>query len=146
MAKKYEFRKLNSRDLFMIIKLLKKIGLDNFSKVLEKGNIKEIVDKFTDKDTKTTTTKTLKKAKNKETEYYQVGLAIGLEAGQVVIERLNECEDEIFEILSKTSNLEMKDLEEMPIDEFIEMIFDFVKLEDFQKLFQKAVSLLKSEN
>ena len=146
MAKKYEFRKLNSRDLFMIIKLVKKIGLDNFSKVLEKGNIKEIVDKFTGKDTKTTTTKTSKKAKNKETEYYQVGLAIGLEAGQVVIERLDECEDEIFEILSKTSNLEMKDLEEMPIDEFIEMIFDFVKLEDFQKLFQKAVSLLKSEN
>ena len=145
MSKKYEFRKLNSRDLFMIIKLVKKIGLDNFSKVLEKGNIKEIVDKFTGKETKTTT-KTSKKAKNKETEYYQVGLAIGLEAGQVVIERLNECEDEIFEILSKTSNLEMKDLEEMPIDEFIEMIFDFVKLEDFQKLFQKAVSLLKSEN
>ena len=145
MAKKYEFRKLNSRDLFMIIKLVKKIGLDNFSKVLEKGNIKEIVDKFTGKETKTTT-KTSKKAKNKETEYLQVGLAIGLEAGQVVIERLDVCEDEIFEILSKTSNLEMKDLEEMPIDEFIEMIFDFVKLEDFQKLFQKAVSLLKSEN
>lgn len=134
--KKYKFRELGSRDLFLMIKLVKKIGLNNFSELLKGDNIKKIVSQFTtDKD---------EDAESKEAAYMQIGIALGLDFFQVVIERLDECEDVIYEILNKTSNMNLKDLYAMHPDEFIEMIYDFSQLEDFQKLFQKAVSLFKS--
>lgn len=134
--KKYKFRELGSRDLFLMIKLVKKIGLNNFSELLKGDNIKKIVSQFTtNKD---------EDAESKEAAYMQIGIALGLDFFQVVIERLDECEDVIYEILNKTSNMNLKDLYAMHPDEFIEMIYDFSQLEDFQKLFQKAVSLFKS--
>lgn len=134
--KKYKFRELGSRDLFLMIKLVKKIGLNNFSELLKGDNIKKIVSQFTtDKD---------EDAESKEAAYMQIGIALGLDFFQVVIERLDECEDVIYEILNKTSNMNLKELYAMHPDEFIEMIYDFSQLEDFQKLFQKAVSLFKS--
>lgn len=134
--KKYKFRELGSRDLFLMIKLVKKIGLNNFSELLKGDNIKKIVSQFTtNKD---------EDAESKEAAYMQIGIALSLDFFQVVIERLDECEDVIYEILNKTSNMNLKDLYAMNPDEFIEMIYDFSQLEDFQKLFQKAVSLFKS--
>lgn len=139
MAEKiYKFRELGSRDLFLIIKLVKKIGLNNFSELLKGDSIKNVVKQFTsEKDDEK------EDAENKATTYMQVGLALGLDFFQVVIERLDECEGVIYEILSKTSNMKLNDLYKMHPDEFIEMIYDFSQLEDFQKLFQKAVSLFK---
>ena len=39
--KVYKFRKLTSKDLFLMIKFIKKIGINNISKILDKDIIKE---------------------------------------------------------------------------------------------------------
>lgn len=138
MSKAYEFRTLTSKDLFLIIKLVKKIGLDELAKVFEMKNIKSIIDI------------SLRTEKAEEAEYsneneYIVGLNIMLDVAQIIVERLDCCENEIYDLLSAASNLNKKQVQELDLDVFIEMIIDFVKLEDFQKLFTKVASLFKSE-
>lgn len=138
MSKAYEFRTLTSKDLFLIIKLVKKIGLDELAKVFEMKNIKSIIDI------------SLRTEETEEAEYsneneYIVGLNIMLDVAQIIVERLDCCENEIYDLLSAASNLDKKQVQELDLDVFIEMIIDFVKLEDFQKLFTKVASLFKSE-
>lgn len=138
MSKAYEFRTLTSKDLFLIIKLVKKIGLDELAKVFEMKNIKSIIDI------------SLRTEEAEEAEYsneneYIVGLNIMLDVAQIIVERLDCCENEIYDLLSAASNLNKKQVQELDLDVFIEMIIDFVKLEDFQKLFTKVASLFKSE-
>lgn len=126
----YEFRELTSKDFFLLIRLVKKIGLNNFNKVLDKDNLKQIVNAS-------------KSEENNENMFMQVGLSIMLEVAQIVIESLDKCETEVYDILEATSNLKKKELYSMPMGDFMCMVIEFVKKEDFQKAFTQVMSLLK---
>lgn len=147
MTKNYEFRTLNSKDLFLIIKLVKKIGLDNLSKVLDNEHIKDIVNQFINVEVTESDNTQNDNAENKSNEndakFLQIGMAIMLEVGQVIIERLDACENELYDLLEATSNIKKKELYTMDMDVFIGMVIEFVQKEDFQRAFQKVVSLFK---
>ena len=123
MAKKYELRTLKSTDLFAVIKLVKKIGLDNVSKAFESENIAQLL------------------ASNGNEA--QVGMAVVLDIAQVVIDRLNDCEKEIYDLLSQVSNLSVKEVKELDMDEFVEMLIELIQKDDFKNTFTKVVSLFK---
>lgn len=123
MTKQYEFRKLEPSDLFMVIRLVKKIGLDNLSKSFEGQKIASLLQDG-----------------NNET---QVGMAVVFDIAQVVIDRIADCENEIYDLLEKTSNLTKKEIKSLDIDVFIQMIIDFVQKEDFKKAFTTVMSLFK---
>lgn len=126
----YEFRKLKSTDLFLMIKLIKKIGLDNLTDAINADALKTLM---TGTEGKT------------EADYYEVGKTV-IDMVQVIIERLEYCEKEIYDLLEATSNLSRQELEDLDVDVFIEMITAFVKKEEFRQLFTRAASLLKKEN
>lgn len=123
MAKKYELRTLKSTDLFVVIKLVKKIGLDNVSKALDSENIAQLI-------------------ANNGNEA-QVGMAVVLDIAQVVIDRLNDCEKEIYDLLAQVSNLSVKEVKELDMDEFVEMLIELIQKDDFKNTFTKVVSLFK---
>jgi hypothetical protein len=123
MTKQYEFRKLEPSDLFMVIRLVKKIGLDNLSKSFEGQKIASL----------------LQDGSNET----QIGMAVVFDIAQVVIDRIADCENEIYDLLEKTSNLTKKEIKSLDIDVFIQMIIDFVQKEDFKKAFTTVMSLFK---
>lgn len=122
MAKKYELRTLKSTDLFAVIKLVKKIGLDNVAKAFESENIVQLA---------------------KSGDEAQVGMAVVLDIAQVVIDRLNDCEKEIYDLLAQVSNLSAKEIKDLEMDIFVEMLIDLIQKEDFKRAFTKVVSLFK---
>lgn len=135
MAEKvYEFRTLKASDLFLVLNLVKKIGLDSLSKAYENGidTIVEVQEK--------TKKKTI--APN-EKDYSKVGMAM-FNVFQVIIERLSECENEIYILLEATSNLTMQEIKDLDISTFIEMIKEFVTKKEFAELFTQAVSLFST--
>jgi hypothetical protein len=67
------------------------------------------------------------------------GGAIVLELAQVIISGLSDCTDDLFKLLSETSNLSVKEVENLDFEVITEMIIDFVKKEEFLGFF-KAVS------
>lgn len=129
VEKKWEFRQLKAKDNFLMLPVLKKIGINNIKKCFNGDIIKGIV------------------ADNKGKEYdKQVNAAtMGamLEFGQVLIEGLASCENEIYNLLEKTSNLSRREIEDLDFVELPAMIIDFVKKAEFKDFFKVAQSYIK---
>lgn len=126
----YVFRKLKSTDLFLMIKLIKKIGLDNIGKAINAEALNTVL---TGKEGKT------------DDDFYEVGMAV-IDMVQVIIERMEYCQNEVYDLLEATSNLSRQELEDLDIDIFIEMITAFVRKDEFKQLFTRAASLLQKGN
>lgn len=124
MKKVYTFRKLNSTDMFPMFKIMSKIGITEFAKCFEKDTVKELVAGVGDpkKDVSTV-----------------VGIAVALEAANVILGNLPKCEDEIYQMLANTSNLSVEKIKKLDFITFTEMVIDFIKKEEF-KDFIKVVS------
>ena len=126
MKKVYTFRKLNSTDMFLMFKIISKIGITEFAKCFEKDTVKELVAGATGGDSK----------KDVSTV---VGITVALEAANVILGNLPKCEGEIYEMLANTSNLSVEKIKKLDFITFTEMVIDFIKKEEF-KDFIKVVS------
>ena len=129
-TKIYEFRKLKSTDTFVMFKILSKIGVNEFTECLEKDSVKQMFGLAEKTDDATTI----------------VGMSVMLEVANIVLGNLPKCENEIYQLLSDTSNLSVKEIKELDFAVFIEMIIDFVKKEEFADFIRVASKLFKSEN
>ena len=123
--KVYTFRKLNSTDTFLMFKIIGKIGVNEFTACFEKDTVKQMISKVTGSGAEGNTT--------------MVGISVILEVANVVIGNLPKCETEIYQILSNTSNLSVKEVKELDFAVFAEMVIDFIKKEEFVD-FIKVVS------
>lgn len=125
----YELRKLTSKDIFPMIRLIKKFGIAEFKKCFDPKTIASFA-----------------KSKNGATEEElesAVGMNIILEIAEIVIGNLGNCENEIFDFFASISNLKRKDIEKLPMDEFMQMIIDFAHKEEFEDFFKVVSTLLK---
>lgn len=120
----YTLRTLNSKDLFVLIRLVKKIGIDQLKNIIETKNINALI-----------------KKNGKDAE--KVGIEIFLDLSSIIIDRLDACENEIYDLLEQVSDKDRKELEEMDMDVFISMVIELFRKDDFKKAFTKVVSLFK---
>lgn len=141
VKKPYEFRKLKATDLFLVTKLVSKLGLNNITNAC-KDDINEFINVYVEKSKQNENAKDIEIDIN-DSEYASVGLAM-VNLVQVILERLNDCEEEIFKLLEATSNLSLQEVKDLDIDIFISMIKDFVMQEQFSQLFTQAVSLINT--
>lgn len=121
----YTFRKLNSTDMFLMFKILGKIGISEFSACFEKDTVKQMIASVTES--------------GKENANAIVGVSVILEVTNVIIGNLPKCEKEIYQMLSSTSNLSVDQVKELDLATFTAMVLDFIKKEEF-KDFIKVVS------
>ena len=128
--KKWEFRRLKGKDIFLMLPVLKKIGINNIKKCFNGDIVKDVV--------------ATNKGKAYDTQIEAATFGAMLEFGQVLIEGLDACENEIFNLLEKTSNLRRNEIEELDFLELPEMIMDFVKKEEFKDFLQVAQRFIKS--
>jgi hypothetical protein len=127
-VKPYTFRKFNSTDVFPMFQILGKIGINEFTKCFEKDGIKELIASF-----------------NGENEGIDsiVGMSVILEAVNVILGNLPKCENEIYDVLSRTSNLNKIEVKNLDLAVFTEMIIDFVQKDDFKDFFKVVSRLFK---
>ena len=118
MEKVYTFRKLNSTDMFLMFKIIGKIGVKELASFVDGDFVKNIT-------------------KNKD--YMASGISIVLETAGIILENLPKCENEVYEMLAKTSNLSVDQVKGLDFATFTEMVIDFIKKEEF-KDFIKVVS------
>jgi hypothetical protein len=131
--KAYEFRRLQSKDIFLMTKIISKIGLSEFAALYQKGSAKDAISALISK-------KASEKAK-KDDDFISIGIEIAMELAEVVLTNMNKCENEIYQLLSNVSNLSVKEVETLDAVIFLEMIIDFVKKDEFKDFF-KVVSRL----
>lgn len=121
-VKPYTFRKLKASDIPYATNLLKKMGINKLSNLLKSETVVSL----------------LKGSTDKESLDIIAGGAIFFEIAQIILESVGDCE-ELYKLLSVTSNLSLEQVKDLDLDVFFEMVVDFVKKEEFMGFF-KAVS------
>ena len=137
VEKQYTFRRFSSTDMFPMFRIIGKIGLKEFTAAIDKDALNELVSKFMEGN----------KEEKEEGEEFSFGdFAVGgtsviLGIADVIFSKLPHCENDIYQILSQTSNLSFDDVKKLDGAVFLEMVIDFIKKDDF-KDFIKVVSKL----
>lgn len=126
--KVYTFRKLEATDVFPMFKILGKIGIDEFAECYGKESVQKMLGMVAN-------------GNNAENVLQTMGIAVTLEIANVVLGNLPKCEQEIFQMLSSVSNLEVDEVKKLDFATFAEMVIDFIKKDEF-KDFIKVVSVL----
>ncbi len=115
----YTFRRLNSTDIFLMTKIIGKIGINEFTACLEKDSVKNMLGSITgDKSTGNSAT--------------MVGISVILEAANVVMGNISKCESEIYQLLANVSGMSVKEIKNLDGVTFFEMVMDFVMKEEFR--------------
>ena len=126
-VKPYTFRPLEAPDIFPMFKIIKAIGINEFTACFEKDGVKNMIASFT--------------GESDEDMSSIVGISVVLEIADVIIGNLPKCEAEIYQLLSQTSGMTVAKIKKMGMVEFVEMVIDFIKKDEF-KDFIKVVSKL----
>jgi len=127
--KLYTFRRLQTTDMFLMLKLFKKIGLKDLK---ENENMKNFIFMFMGG--------TVKGEKGK-IDVNKIGVDMFLEVACLLCDSIPKAEEELYNLLSVTSNRSVKEIQKQDMAVTFEMIVDFVKKEEFMDFF-KAVSKL----
>ena len=128
VEKPYTFRPLNATDMMPMFRIIGKIGIDEFSNCFNSDAVQSIL-----------------KNKGKDTAKITdvVGLKIFLDAANVIINHIPDCEEEIFQLLANVSGLSVKEVKAFDFVTFTRMIIDFVKKEEFKDFIGVVSELFK---
>lgn len=126
-----ELRSLTSKDIFPICGILKKIGIREFRDIV--NNTLELANNNAGK-------------KNMD---LVLGINTVFDISSIIISNLPSCEKEIYSFVAsvvKDDDVKgIKDLMEMPMADFTEIIIEIINKQEFKDFFKVALRFLKSE-
>ena len=134
----YELRKLQSKDVFSMLRIINKIGVKEFKGVLESDAVKQAI------ASTTTPQPTASGEPEPKAETDKIGMTVALEIVNVLIMNIPSCEDDIYTFLSSLSGLKKKDVQELEMNVFFSMIMDVFKKQEFASFFGDVSKLVKS--
>lgn len=115
----YTLRKPKATDLFVASKILKTIGAKNIYNCFNNEELEEI--------------KTLAKSKkgNADVNYEKVGLMVVTSVCDLLLEKLEYIQEPLIKFMSNLSGLKVKEIENLPPAEFMEMAIAIIKMPEF---------------
>ena len=114
----YTLRKPKATDLFVVSKIIKGIGLKNIADCFNSDEIKVIRNSVSGEKVSSETLN-------------QAGITIVLSIGELIFDRLDDVKDDVIKFMSCLSGLKIKEVEDLPITEFAEMLMAIIKEPDF---------------
>lgn len=145
LLKPYTFRKLNSTDLFPMIKIISKIGIDELATVLDGNFVQNIMNDVREKNKQAEQSKENAEQSDKKSssDLFQIGVGIALKLANKILEHIPSCENEIYMLLGNISGMGADAVKELDLDVFLEMIMDFVMKDEFKNFFKVASKYIK---
>lgn len=131
--KQYEFRRLQATEIFLMVKIIGKIGLQDIAKSFSGGSVKDIFTSIVKNHIKKSA------EENKDDTIAEIGMQVAFELANTIVQNLPKCESEIYQLLSQVSGMKVKDIEKIDAVIFFEMIIDFIRKDEFRD-FIKVVS------
>ena len=125
----FELRRLQASDLFAMVRLLNVIGFKELKTVINLEAIKEARKNITDE--------------NKETLYVEMGTKIITSLVPFIFEKLSVAENEIYTFVGGIANMKVKDVAKMDAIDFIDLLTEIFKKEEFKDFFKRASKLIK---
>ena len=136
VKKPYTFRTLGGEDMFLMIRIINKIGINDFSSLFENEGIKALIAKYM---TEKLESEGGNEGGNETPARPVTYISVALDVADIVFGKMEKIEKAVFQLLSNTSNLSMDQVRKLPIPQFAEMVIDFCMKPEF-KDFIKVVS------
>lgn len=126
--KPYTLRALCAKDVFPMVKIIRKIGLKDIGKAFDPDEIKAITESVSEEENATV-----------DSIAETVGVTVVLKIVDVILENLEAAEQEIFGFLGGLAGMTADEVGSLPMDVFFEMLMDTFQSKEFVG-FMKVVS------
>lgn len=128
---KFELRELRSADLFPMFAILSKIGFKDLKDSLSADTISGLLESVKSDE------------KDEDTKVTALGFSIIMEVVEVIMKNLPHCEKEIYNFLAGLSGMTAKEIAELPMVTFTEMIIAVIQKDEFKDFFKVVSGLFK---
>ena len=132
MEKKYQLRNPKAEDMFLMFRILSKIGIKNIRNCFNALAVKEAV-RNAQKEKET----------GEDADYTAVGLSVMFEIIGVIIEHTDDAKEDIYAFLSRLSGIEAGNIAELDMPDFADLLIEVVQLEGFRDFFMRVFKLFK---
>ena len=145
--KPYHFRRLKADDVPAMLRIVKKIGLKEFKALVSGDSVKHIIKKYAAKPLleaigmKAEEKKSEEKAEDVASDLAIAGILSAFDIVEVVLDNLMKVENDVFAFLARVSDLDEQGVRDLDMVDFMEMLIDFFRKEEFPDFF-KVVSKL----
>ena len=134
MEQKYELRALKASDFFLVTRILSKIGVKEFKACLESIEIKRAISEMVDKQ---------EGGKIADSAVASIGVTVVLDIAAIVLDRMENCERDMYKLLANLSGLKETEIAELPMADFGGMVISVIKHEGFRDFFTAVISQFK---
>lgn len=124
-----ELRNLKASDMGIVCKILSGIG---FNKIKECFNVEDFISTGN------------KEEDNKAIE--KLGFNIIMDVGGIILENVPMVQDDVNKFLASLSNRTIKEIQDLPIADYGELIITVIQKEDFKDFFKRVVKLFKASD
>ena len=132
-----ELRELKSSDIFPMVQILNKIGFKELKTILTPDKVKDMMKSFKEVQGEEESEKTEDGVDNSTI----LGFNLMIEVVGIVMNNLPSCEQDLYRFMSGVSGLSVKEIADLPMSDFAEMVIAIVQKQEFKDFF-KAVSKL----
>lgn len=122
--KTYTLRMLKADDLFSVLRIINKIGLNELKKCFDGETVRKAM---------------ADAGKEQESDLAAaVGMQIMLDVASLVVERLPECRKELYQFLASLSGMKEQEIADLPMGTFAGMVMDVLQKDEFADFFTQV--------
>lgn len=136
MEKKYQLRNPKAEDIFVMFRVISKIGISNIKKIFNAQYVKEIMQSMGEEKEGQ---ENEEGNKNPQT----IGMYIAFDIASTILENMENAKGDIYAFLARLSGMKESEIADMEAAEFAEMVIDTIQLEGFRDFFQRVLGLFK---
>lgn len=133
----FELRTLKSDDLFPMFGILSKIGFKDLKEIITPDKIKDMKSMISQKDDEDENTDENTDATT------MLGVSVVMEVVSIIMKNLPSCKNEIYTFLSGLSGMTVKEIGNLDMVTFTEMIVAVVQKQEFKDFFKVVSKLFK---
>lgn len=145
-----EMREISGGDLFTIIDIINKLDVIDKIEALMKESQKEVlkvqdkmVSKYVKEHGEDYDEKELMEWLNEQPEAKNLSLSVGVKAFKLVVQNLTNAKTEINTLLANLTGNSKKDINDLPLPQYMTLLKDFFTKEELSEVFKSVVSLMK---
>lgn len=128
----YELRNPQASDLFVVSRIIKVVGIKNVANCFKSEEIEALKAKIAESDTPAT-----------EEEQAEAGMIIMTSIGELVFDKLDIVQEDVFKFMANLSGLTVDEVKSMDIVEFAEMFMDIIKNPKFADFIEVVLRSFK---
>lgn len=129
----FELRTLKSDDLFPMFGILSEIGFKDLKEIITPDKIKDMKSMISQKDDEDENTDATT----------MLGVSVVMEVVSIIMKNLPSCKNKIYTFLSGLSGMTVKEIGNLDMVTFTEMIVAVVQKQEFKDFFKVVSKLFK---